>query len=191
LKLFELHYCCRCLSCNCMLLLLPASLQLVHSIAAWVAKYGPLLSSFEWQERYDRPYRLCLKPTERAPAYAAIAAALQQAVASARGLCLRSCKLADVSWDCHTILQQLASVNSLTSLYLSLNFDDGHDIGQCIERLAGVVAVLPQLQQLRKLVLTIDDSSYGQLEQVDPLLEPLAQLTNLTSLELGELWSMG
>jgi hypothetical protein len=53
-----------------------------------------------------------------------------------------------------------------------------------------VLAVLPKLQQLRKLALTVEDSSGSPLQNVYPLLEPLSGLTNLTSLEVGTLCSL-
>jgi hypothetical protein len=186
----DLRYCCHCPSCNHLLLPEPASLKQVERVAAWVAKYGHVLSSIQWHEKDNGVYRSASSPAHRTSAYAAIAAALQQAAATPYGLCLRSCKLANVSWDCHAILQQLASVSSLTSLDLSFKFARARDYDACEQQLAGVIRALPQLQQLRTLVLTINDRSSYQLQQVDILLEPLSGLTNLTSLDVDQLWDL-
>jgi hypothetical protein len=99
-----------------------------------------------------------------------------------------SAGLADADWDCARILQQLP-VNTLTSQDLSLDIPGKYVQYDYAQQLAGVMAVLPRLQQLRKLVLMVEDSN-GTPQNVDPLLEPLSGLTNLTSLEVGTLWSL-
>ncbi|WIA31868.1 hypothetical protein OEZ86_002733 [Tetradesmus obliquus] len=63
------------------------------------------------------------------------------------------------------------------------------DQAACERQLAGVMAALPQMQQLRNLVIDVHGS--GWLELVDPLMNPLSSLTNLTRLEVGSLWSLG
>lgn len=175
--------------CSVPLLCSPATLEQAEHIAEWVTKYGSALDSFEWKPRMDGLCKPSLDLATRAAAFAALAAALQQAAASPQGLRLRSCKLASVSWDCDVILQQLP-VNSLTSLDVSFRFPyiEG-DQAACERQLAGVMAALPQMQQLRNLVIDVHGS--GWLEHVDPLMKPLSSLTNLTRLEVGSLWSLG
>lgn len=168
-------------------------MEQVDHIAAWVAKNSPLLASIELQTNHADSYKACLDPAIRPAAFATLGSALQQAAALPQGLHLRSCKLADVNWDCTAFLQQLP-VNSLTSLELHLSLNSCYDWDACVLRLAGVMAVL---QQLRKLVLQVADKwaedEFGRetyLERVDPLLQPLSGLTSLTSLEVGMMWSL-
>ncbi|WIA22908.1 hypothetical protein OEZ86_009844 [Tetradesmus obliquus] len=177
--------------CSVPLLCSPDTLEQAERTAAWIAKYGSSLSSFEWQPKLDRSRHPSLDQDSRAAAFVALAAALRMAEATPRGLSLCSCKLASVNWDCAIILQQLP-VNTLTSLELSFDFNSTTNsvtsVQQEKEKLAGVVAALPQLQQLRKLVLEVDGRDY--LQHVDSLLQPLSSLTNLTRLEVGPLWSL-
>lgn len=177
----------------------------VERIAAWIGKYGSLLGSFEMEldhpvdGRTDR-----LNELERAAAFAALGTALMWAEESPHDLRrstlrLRSCKLQTADWDCACILQQLP-VNTLTSLDLHLDLTGPYNEAECVQRLAGVRAALPQLQQLRKLSLVVDClNARGRCEHlkyVDPLLlqpdaRPLLGLTNLTSLNLNSVWSVG
>jgi hypothetical protein len=135
-----------------------------------------------------------LDHSDWAAATAAFGRALQQAAATPQGLHLHSCKLSNVDWTCTSILRQLA-VNSLTSLELQLIPASNDDLEGCVERLAGVMKALRKLHQLRKLSLQVDEGSHSfgrqvYIEEVDPLLEPLTGLTNLTSPEVGRLWSL-
>lgn len=139
-----------------------------------------------------------LNEAERAAAFAALGKALNQAAATPHSLRLRSCKLEVADWDCAHILQQLP-VNILTSLDLQLDLTGPCDEAECVQRLAGVRAALPHLQQLRELSLAVDcitSRGFGDahLKHVDPLLlqpgqQPLLGLTYLTSLKLSALWS--
>jgi hypothetical protein len=139
-------------------------------------------------------YKPCLDKSNWAAACAVFGSALQQAAAMPHGLHLRSCKLFNVDWDCNSILQQLA-VNSLTSLELQLNSISRYDLTESANELAGVLVTLPQLLQLRQLSLHVVEGSQAPvsqsyIEEVDPLLESLSGLTNLTSLEVGPLKSL-
>lgn len=141
-----------------------------------------------------------LDDMDRAKVFAAVGSALQLAAANSHGLRLHSCTLEAADWDCALILQQLP-VNTLTSLNLQLELAGTCGEEECVQRLAGVRAALPQLQQLRKLSLTVDCFRYrgsidNHLKYVDPLLkqadmQPLLGLTNLISLKLNSLWSVG
>ncbi|WIA22907.1 hypothetical protein OEZ86_009843 [Tetradesmus obliquus] len=155
-----LAHCSVPLSCS------PTTMEEVERIAAWVAKYGSLLGSFEMEldhpvdGRTDR-----LNELERAAAFAALGTALMWAEESPHDLRRRP-----------------------------------YNEAECVQRLAGVRAALPQLQQLRKLSLVVDClNARGRCEHlkyVDPLLlqpdaRPLLGLTNLTSLNLNSVWSVG
>jgi hypothetical protein len=130
-------------------------MEQVTSIAAWVAKYGPLLSSFELDMNYFGPSKPCLDPRNRAAACAAFGSALQQAAATPQGLHLRSCKLKNVTWHCSASILQQLTVNSLTSLELQLKPVTSRNQNGCMKQLAGLLGVLPQLQQPRKLSLCV------------------------------------
>jgi hypothetical protein len=180
--------------------LLSADTKEVRQLATWIAKHGLLLGSFEMDMRHPTSVISGLDEAGRAAAFAALGNALRLAAATPQGLRLRSCKLEDADWDCARILQQLPG-HTLTSLDLQLDLTGPHDADECVRRLAGVRAALPQLQQLRKLALKVDCfhsrcNNDDHLKYVDPLLlqpgvQPLLGLTNLTSLMLNSLWSVG
>jgi hypothetical protein len=168
-------------------------MEQVERLAAWIAKYGPLLGSFDMDLPHPLPQYPGLDEAERTAAFTAVGYALVLAAAFPRGLRLRSCKLAVADWDSARILQQLR-VNTLTSLDLDFDFTGPHDTAECVRRLAGVNSALSQLRQLRELSITVDcfHSRSSNLKYVDPLLnadtQPLLGLTNLTSLKLSSLW---